>query len=247
MDKVKRGEMVRQVRGNGALVPEKIQFVLGDVAGRIEDILVDPGATVTANTVLMILSNPDLVQAVFDAELAVKSAEAQRTQLEVSLETTQLNKEATLAKAKADYDIAETQVKDVVVGQPAEIDTRNGVIKGTVTRIVPAVQNGTVKVEVKLEGSLPPGARPDLSVDGAIELDRLDDVLYVGRPVNGAEDSTVGVFKVNKAEKTAVRVPVRFGRTSVGVIEVREGLSEGDEVILSDMSNYEDCEKVRLE
>ena len=111
MDTVKRGEMVRQVRGNGTLVPEKIQFVQADVAGRIEEILVDPGQEVRTNTVLMILSNPDLVEAVFDAELGVKSAEAQRTQLEVSIATTKLNKQASLAKAKADYDIAEFEAR----------------------------------------------------------------------------------------------------------------------------------------
>jgi HlyD family secretion protein len=148
---------------------------------------------------------------------------------------------------KAEIKIAETQVRDVTLGQPALIDTRNGVIPGCVARVDPAVQNGTVTVDVKLEGSLPRGARPDLSVDGTIQLERLEDVLYVGRPVHGQTDSTAGIFKIINGGKEALRVTVKFGRSSVSVIEVTEGLEEGDQVILSDMSQWDAHDRIRLQ
>jgi HlyD family secretion protein len=148
---------------------------------------------------------------------------------------------------KASLKIAETQARDIQIGQPAQIDTHNGVISGKVMRIDPAVQNGTVTVDVELEGELPQGARPDLSVDGTIDLERLGDVLYVGRPAFGNENSTISLFKVGPDGKTAVRVPVKVGRASVNAIQVLEGLQEGDTVILSDMSRWDNTDRIRLD
>jgi RND family efflux transporter MFP subunit len=148
---------------------------------------------------------------------------------------------------KASLKIAETQARDIQIGQPAEVDTHNGVIAGKVTRVDPAVQNGTVTVDVELEGALPQGARPDLSVDGTIDLDRLTNVLYVGRPAFPNENSTITLFKLGPDGKTAVRVPVKVGRASVNSIQVLEGLQVGDTVILSDMSRFDNTDRVRLE
>ncbi len=148
---------------------------------------------------------------------------------------------------KAELRIAETQAKDVQIGQKASIDTRNGVIAGVVSRIDPAVREGTVLVDVRLTGDLPQGARPDLSVDGTIELERLDDVLYVGRPAFGQPESLVGLFKLTADGKEAERTQVRLGRSSVNTIEIVEGLSVGDRVILSDMSNWDAYDRVRLD
>ncbi|HBY62841.1 MAG TPA: RND transporter [Solibacterales bacterium] len=149
-------------------------------------------------------------------------------------------------KLKADLKIAETQAKDIQLGQIAMIDTRNGVIPGKVSRIDPAVINGTRTVDVRLEGELPPGAVPDLSVDGTIELERLDDIVYVGRPVFGQANSTVGLFKLDPATKEANRVQVKLGRSSVNTIEVVEGLKVGDQVVLSDMSAWDAHSRIRL-
>ena len=370
MDTVKRGQMLRQVRGNGTLVPEQIQFVQADTDGRVERILVLPGAEVKPDTILLELSNPELKQAAFDAEWQLKAAEALLTKLRVQLESERLTQKAATAtlkseyeqarleaeadavlskeglvaflnakrtrakaddlaarlqieedrlkiseesakaqvavqeaelqkvrallelkqrqvaalqvragiegvlqqigdlvtlqvgqrvtpsatlakivqptKLKADIKIAETQAKDVQIGQIAAIDTRNGIIPGRVVRVDPSVFNGTVTVDVKLEGPLPRGARPDLSVDGTIELERLDDVLYVGRPVQGQPDSTVSVFKVINGGKEAIRVAVKLGRSSVSTIEIVEGLQSGDQVVLSDMSAWDNHERVKL-
>jgi HlyD family secretion protein len=159
---------------------------------------------------------------------------------------------ATLAKVvqpdqlKASLKIAETQARDIQIGQPSEIDTHNGVIDGKVMRIDPAVLNGTVTVDVELAGALPQGARPDLSVDGTIDLDRLADVLYVGRPAFGNENSTISLFKLSADGKTAVRVQVKVGRASVNSIQVIEGLQDGDTVILSDMSRWDNTDRIRL-
>ena len=142
--------------------------------------------------------------------------------------------------------VAETQARDVQIGEPASVDTHNGVIAGTVMRVDPAVQNGTVTVDVKLSGELPKGARPDLSVDGTIDLERLDDVLYVGRPAFGQENSTISLFKLGPDGQGALRVPVKVGRTSVNSIQIIEGLREGDAVILSDMSRWDNTDRVRL-
>jgi HlyD family secretion protein len=147
----------------------------------------------------------------------------------------------------AELKIAETQARDVQIGQPALVDTHNGTVSGEVMRVDPAVQNGTVTVDVKLTGELPKGARPDLSVDGTIDLERLDNVLYVGRPAFGQENSTISLFKLDPAAKGGVRVPVRVGRASVNSIQVLEGLREGDTVILSDMSRYDNTDRIRLD
>jgi HlyD family secretion protein len=372
MDTVKRGEMLRQVRGNGTLVPEDIRWIATLNAGRVERILVLPGERVQAETVLVELSNPELEQAAFDAESQFKGAQADTANLRVQLDSQKLTQQAAVATAqanattaRADFDvngelgkaglvaaltvkqsrtkadqlarlleleqdrlkktdeaaraqlaaqeekvaqlgaqlelkrrqvealkvragmggvlqrlgdtasplqvgqqlaagalvarvanpaklkaairIAETQAKDVQLDQPAEIDTRNGIIPGHVKRIDPAVENGTVTVDVALDAALPKGARPDLSVDGTIELERLENVMYVGRPVQGQSDSQVGLFKVVDHGKAAVRVTVKLGRGSVSTIEVREGLQVGDKVILSDMSQWDPHERVRLE
>jgi len=143
--------------------------------------------------------------------------------------------------------IAETQARDVQFGEPASIDTHNGIISGTVMRVDPAVQNGTVTVDVKLTGELPKGARPDLSVDGTIDLERLDNVLYVGRPAFGQENSTISLFKLDTDGREAMRVPVKVGRESVNSIQIFEGLHEGDTVILSDMSRWDKTDRIRLE
>ena len=147
----------------------------------------------------------------------------------------------------AELKVAETQARDVQIGQPAFVDTHNGTASGTVMRVDPAVQNGTVTVDVKLTGELPKGARPDLSVDGTIDLERLENVLYVGRPAFGQENSTISLFKLDPDSKGAVRVPVKVGRASVNSIQVIEGLHEGDTVILSDMSRNDNTDRIRLE
>ncbi|MCC7376280.1 MAG: HlyD family efflux transporter periplasmic adaptor subunit [Verrucomicrobiales bacterium] len=370
VDTVKRGEMLRQVRGPGTLVPERIQYVQSESDGRVERIFVQPGTEVTPDTILLELSNPELKQAAFDAEWALKASEAQLERLRANLESdrlTQLSQlatlkaehaqaeieaqadealgrdglvppilckksrsraddlkarvdieeqrtaflgnsaaaqmavqqadveklrallvlkhrqvanlevragisgvlqqtgdreplqvgqrvspAATLAKVveptnlRADVRISETQARDIMRDQVALIDTRNGIIPGRVQRVDPAVQNSTVLVEVKLTGPLPKGARPDLSVEGTIELERLTNVVYVGKPVQGQEDSTAGLFRVIEGGKEAVRVPVKLGRSSVSSIEVREGLQPGDQVILSDMSQWDAHHRVRL-
>jgi HlyD family secretion protein len=370
-DTVKRGEMLRQVRGNGTLVPEQIQFVQSETDGRVERILVKPGAQVSADTVLLELSNEELKQAAFEAEYQLKAGEAQLTKLKVQLESERLSQKAVVAtlkyeaeqarfvaeadenlakdglipsltakqsrakatdlasrveieeerlriafesakaqvaaadaelektrallalkkrqlaalqvragidgvlqqigdqqplqvgqrinpsatlakivqptKLKAEIKIAETQAKDVLIDQLAFIDTRNGIIPGRVVRVDPAVVNGTVTVDVKLEGPLPKGARPDLSVDGTVELERLEDVLYVGRPVQGQPESTISLFKFINGGRVAVRIPVKLGRSSVSTIEVLQGLDVGDQVILSDMSAWDGHEKVRVQ
>src|SRR5438477_3988961 len=143
--------------------------------------------------------------------------------------------------------IAETQARDVQFGEPASIDTHNGIISGTVMRVDPAVQNGTVTVDVKLTGELPKGARPDLSVDGTIDLERLDNVLYVGRPAFGQENSTISLFKLDPNGHDAVRVPVKVGRASVISIQIQDGLHEGDTVVLSDMSRWDNTDRIRLQ
>ena len=149
-------------------------------------------------------------------------------------------------RLKAELKIAETQAKDIQLGQQAAIDTRNGVIPGHVTRIDPPFQNGTVTVDLALDGPLPAGARPDLGVDGTIEIEKLDDVLYVGRPVFGQPGSTIGIFKLIEGGKEAVRVQVKLGRASVATIEIVAGLQPGDQVVLSDMVAWDAFERIRL-
>src|SRR5690606_35304095 len=150
-------------------------------------------------------------------------------------------------RLKAVLRIPEVQAKDVVLGQLARIDTRNGIVQGTVVRIDPASQNGSVGVDIALDGDLPPGARPDLSVDGTIEIERLPDVLFVGRPAFGNPESSVGMFKVAPDFRVADRVTVQLGRNSVNTIEIRGGLHEGDVVIPSDMSQWDSHPRVLVQ
>ena len=159
---------------------------------------------------------------------------------------TNLARVADPKKLKAEIKIPETQAKDVTIGQKATIDTRNGVVNGHVSRIDPSVQNGTVTVDVAITDPLPNGARPDLSVDGTVELENLKDVLFVGRPVHGQADSTIGIFKLVEDGSEAVRVNVKLGRSSVNTIEVVQGLKVGDKVILSDMSAWDNFDRIRL-
>jgi HlyD family secretion protein len=369
-DTVKRGEMLRQVRGNGSLLPEEINWIPVTTPGRVERILVLPGAVVEPETVMVELSNPEVAHAAFEAEWQLKAAEAQTTKLRTQLESERLSQEAAAAalnsdssvaqldaaadaelakdglvdritarrsstraeqlvlrckmeqerlriladshkaqlaaqdaelarlkamldlrrkqqaelrvcagikgvlqklgdrdqlqvgqqfaaganlarvanpaRLKAEIKIVETQAKDVTHGQKAFIDTRNGIIPGHVVRIDPAVQNGTVSVDVVLDGPLPKGARPDLSVEGTIELERLENVMYVGRPVNGQSEGQVGLFKLQPGGKEANRVPVKLGRSSVTTIEVLGGLNVGDTVIISDMTAYDTHDRVRI-
>jgi HlyD family secretion protein len=366
IDTVKRGPMLRQVRGTGTLVPEEYQWIPATTQARVEQIFMRPGKQVEADTIIMRLSNQELEQESKDAELRVRAAEAELVNQKAKLETLRMDQEAAAAKVKAEYleaqlraeadqelsrdglvaditlkvskakaeelatrweiekkrlavneesmeaqlkaeaarvdqvralyqlkrqqveqlqvkagskgvlqqllvevgqrvlagaalakvaqpehlkaelRIAETQAKDILIGQIASIDTRNGLIAGTVTRIDPAVQNGTVTVDVSLEGTLPKGARPDLTVDGTIELERLTDVLYVGRPASGQEHTKIGLFKLSADGKTASRTTVQLGRSSVNTIEIKEGLQAGDQVVLSDMAAWDSFDSIRL-
>jgi HlyD family secretion protein len=366
IDTVKRGPMVRQVRGLGTLVPEDIRWIPANTEGRVEKIIVWPGTHVEPDTIILELSSPELEQAAHDAELQATAAAAELTTLRATLQRGLLDQEATTAKAKSDYEqakmeretndqlakngliaelqyktskvkeaelanrneieqkrlsfahdsidpqvaskqaavdqaqqlaklkldqvaalhvragmsgvlqqlpvqigqrmkvgdnlarvadptklkaqvkIAETQAKDIQIDQKAEIDTRNGVVNGHVVRVDPAVEQGTVTVEVAIDGDLPKGARPDLSVDGTIELERLNDVIYVGRPAFGQENNTVGIFKLVSGRGEAVRTPVKLGKSSVNTIEILSGLQPGDQVILSDTSAWDSHERIRL-
>lgn len=366
IDSVKRGQMLRQVRGPGTLVPEEIRWIPAPAEGRIERILAQPGTVVNASTVLVELVNPQLEQAAIDAEFQVKAAESDLANLRVRLQSEgmtqqsatatvqseynqaklQLDTDEALAKdglipelnlklsrvrvqelanrlkieqqrisigsesvkaqiasqqarveqlralaklrrsqvesltvragisgvlqqvpvqvgqqvtpgtnlarvadpssLKAELKIAETQAKDISLGQATSIDTRNGIVAGRVSRIDPAVQQGTVTVDVALEGVLPQGARPDLSVDGTIELERLDNVLYISRPAFGQSQSTVTLFKLEEDGQNATRTQVKFGRSSVSTIEILEGLREGDQVIVSDTSTWDNYSRIRL-
>jgi HlyD family secretion protein len=366
IDTVKRGDMSRQVRGSGTLVPEDIQWIPATTQGRVERILLRPGATVTPDSVILILTNPDLEQSVKDAELLYASAQANYQNRKTELESALLNQQADVAGIDASYKdavmtleanrelaknglvgsiqlrqmesraeelknrltlaqqrlvmstegvksqlapqeseveqrraalqlrvqqlgdlkvkagmngvlqlvpvevgaqvgpgtnlarvadpttlkaelrIAETQTKDIRLGQTAEVDTRNGVVKGTVARIDPRSEGGTVGVDIILEGDLPRGARPDLSVDGTILLEQLTNVIYVGRPAFGQENSTVTLFKVNPVDGEAVQTKVELGRSSVNQIEIKSGLQPGDQVILSDMSASETFPRIRI-
>jgi HlyD family secretion protein len=366
LDTVKRGPMVRQVRGLGTLVPEEIRWIPAATDGRVERIVVYPGTPVTPDTVILELINPNQSQALLEAEQQLNGAEAQYKNLQVTVANDLLAQEAGANAVTADYrqaklqaeadgqlakeglvssltsrlsqvrsdnlgvrdqieqkrytsmrdsaqsrlavqqaevnrlrallalrrsqvsqlhvragiagmlqqvpvdvgqqvgpgtnlarvadqrhlkaqlKIAETQAKDIVIGQTASVDTRNGMIPGRVSRIDPAVQNGTVTVDVALEGELPKGARPDLSVDGTIELERLDDILYVGRPTYGQEQSVISLFKLDEDGVTCTRTKVSIGKTSVNTVEVKAGLKQGDQVILSDMSQYDAFDRIRL-
>jgi len=371
VDTVKRGQMLRQVRGSGTLVPEDIRWISATTAGRVERIVLRAGAVVEPTTVILELSSPDVEQAHREAQLAYQSALAAYENRKADLQSALLTQESNVATIEANYSqasldleanlqlekdglvssllvkqkkgqvaelknrlsveekrleitragtksqlapqesdiaqkkaaadlqarrlddlkvkagmsgvlqcvcstpttqvergaqvnpgsnlarvanpsmlkaelrIAETQTKDIRIGQYAEVDTRNGVVKGKVSRIDPASSNGTVGVDVTLEGALPSGARPDLSVDGTVRLEELNNIIYVGRPAFGQENSSVSLFKVG-ADGEAVRTTVKLGRSSVNTIEIVEGLQPGDQVILSDMSTYDEYQRVRL-
>lgn len=368
VDTVKRGAMLRQVRGLGTLVPvdEARRWIPAFTQGRVERIVLRPGATVTPDTVVLELSDPAARQTLDDAEQQLLAAEADLASLDARLQTERLNQRSIAATVEADFQqarlekevnedlakdglvstlvlrqstvkassletrnrleqervdvaesniraqlkaqqaridqlrslvalrreqvdrlrvragmhgvleqvpvevgqqvapganlarvadptrlkaelrIAETQARDLTIGQVAQVDTRNGIIPGRVVRIDPAAQNGTVTVDVQLEGELPRGARPDLSVDGTVELERLDNVLYVGRPAFGQEQSTVGLFRIDPASGEASRLQVQLGRSSVNTIEILGGLAEGDQVVLSDMSAWDQFDRIRL-
>jgi HlyD family secretion protein len=366
IETVKRGEMRREVRGNGTLVPQVTRWVPAPAEGRVERILVQAGVEVSAGSVLVELSNPALEQQAIDAEFQVKAAEADQESLRVRLESesmtqqsatasinaeysqakiqldtdealakqglvaelllkisrvkvqdlanrlkvenqrlaiagkatraqmnagaARLNQLRTLAKLKkeqvdalkvrsgtngvlqvvavqegqqvtpglniarvadpaslkAELKIAETLIKDVRIGQPVAVDTRNGIIQGRVSRIDPAAREGTFVVDAELIGPLPGSARPDLSVDGTIELERLDNVLHVGRPAFGQGQQTVGMFRLTPDGQEAVRTKVALGRTSVSTVEILSGLKEGDQVILSDTSTMDSYERIRI-
>jgi HlyD family secretion protein len=366
LDTVKRGDIPRQVRGLGTLVPEDIRWIPAATSGRVERIVVYPGTEVKADTVILVLSNPTQTQALLEAEQQLKGADAQLANLKVTVQNNLLAQEAASSSVTSDFrlatmqaeadaqlgkdglvsaltarlsreradnlktrdaiekkrlqqlrdtgpaqlavqqaevdrlralvalrrsevdqlnvrpgisgmlqqvpvevgaqvapgtnlarvadqgrlkaqlKIAETQAKDILIGQTASIDTRNGVIPGRVARIDPAVQNGTVTVDVALQGELPKGARPDLSVDGTIELERLVNVLYVGRPAYGQEQSVIKLFKVDEDGVTCTRTQVTLGKTSVNTVEVKSGLKVGDQVILSDMAQHDAVDRVRL-
>ena len=365
-DSVKRGPMVRQVRGLGTLTPEDIRWIPATTQGRVEKIILRPGTQVKADSVILELTNPQLEQQLQDATLKLQAAEAGLANIKVQLQNDLLQTSATAAGIEADFNkatmqaqmnealakdqlvselvlrqskvdaasfgvrnqiakdqlaskadsiraqtavqqslvdqasallqltrqqrdelkvragldgmlqlvpvevgqqvapgtnlarvanpsrlkaeikIAETQAKDIQIGQKAEVDTRNGIVEGRVARIDPSVQNGTRTVDVTLVGDLPKGAVPDLSVDGTIELERLNDILFMGRPAFGQDQSVVGLFKVGSDGSTAERTQVKLGRSSVNTIEVLSGLKVGDQVILSDMSAYDAYDRIRL-
>ena len=366
LDKVKRGEMLLQVRGLGTLVPEEVRWIPALTAARVERIVALPGTIVKPDTVILELSNPDVELQVLDAESQLREAEARLIEARSNIERARLDQQAVAARVEsearqarlqADADaelaaqglvaslnaktskaaaeelesrarieeqrmklsessleaqisvpratveqrlgtakmrrtqrealrvragihgvlqsvpvevgqqvspgtnlarvveptrlkavirVAETQAKDLAIGLPCDVDTRNGIVKGKVTRIDPAAQNGTVAVDVSLEGELPKGSRPDLTVDGTIELARLTDTLYVGRPAQGAGESTISLFRVDPATGEAHRVRVRLGRASVNSVQILEGLELGDEVVLSDASAWDAFDRIRL-
>jgi HlyD family secretion protein len=367
IDIVKRGPMVRQVRGFGTLVPEEVRWIPAARDGLIQKVHFRPGAVVKADTVLIDMSSPEVQQSLVDAELQLRGAEADLANTRSQLQNQILNQQAAQSSVESEYQrarlqaeadeelsrdglvahltvklskarseelaaklvtekkrleilsksteaqtaaqqaridqlrsiyelrknqvselkvragadgvlqelpvevgqrvaagailakvaepgslkaqlkVAETQAKDITVGQAASIDTRNGLITGRVSRVDPAVDktNGTVAVDVALEGELPKGVRPDLTVDGTIEIERLTDVLYMGRPAFGQANSTVGIFKIMPGGE-AVRTQVRLGRGSVNTIEIVEGIQAGDQVILSDMSTWSALDRVKL-
>jgi HlyD family secretion protein len=367
IDTVKRGEMVRDVRGNGTLVPEVTRWVPAPAEGRVESLPLQAGVEVTADTVIAELSNPQMEQTAMDAEFQVKAAEADEENLRVRLESETMTQKAAIATINSQYSqaklqldadevlhkqglvadltvkisrvavqdlanrlkveqerltvaskstkaqlnaaasrlsqlramaqlrrkqvddlkvragttgvlqqvavqvgqqvtaglniarvadpaslkavlrVAETQIKDVRIGQPVLVDTRNGVIQGTVSRIDPAAREGTFEVDASLTGPLPPSARPDLSVDGTIELERLNDVLKVGRPAFGQANQTIGMFVLTPDGSEAVRTTVRLGRNSVSTIEIMDGLKEGDRVIISDTSALDSYNRIRIQ
>jgi HlyD family secretion protein len=366
IETVKRGEMVRDVRGNGTLVPEITRWVPAPAEGRVERILLQAGVVVDPSTVLVELSNPQMEQQATDADFQVKAAEADQENLKVRLESDTMTQKSAIATINAKYSqaklqldadevlatqglvsllvlkisrvnvqdlanqlkveqerlvvnskstraqlnaassrleqlrvlaklkrdqvdalkvragtggvlqqvsvqvgqqvtpgfniarvadpaslkavlrVAETQISGVRIGQPVVVDTRNGLIQGQVARIDPAAREGTVEIDASLTGPLPQGARPDLSVDGTIELERLQDVLKVGRPAFGQAQQTIGMFVLTPDGTEAERRTVRLGRNSVSQIEILEGLKEGDQVIISDTTAMDSYNRIRI-
>ena len=366
IDTVKRGRMVREVRGNGTLVPQSVRYIPAPSDARVEKIPVQAGVVVTDDTVIVALSNPQMEQEAMDAEFQVKATMADTESLRTRLEGESMTQKSAIATINAQYRqaklqldtdevlgkqglvselvlkvsrvqveelsnrlkveqlrlavngksteaqisaqemrvqglrvlaklkreqvdalmvragtsgvlqemsvqvgqqvtpglniarvadpaslkaelrIAETQIKDVKLGQHVAVDTRNGIIQGEVQRIDPAAREGTVVVDVSLIGPLPASARPDLSVDGTIELERLEDVLYVGRPAFGQGQQTIGLFRLNADGRQAVRTQVVLGRNSVSTIEIVNGLKEGDQVIISDTSALDSYTEIRV-
>ncbi len=365
-DEVKRGPMIRDVRGVGTLVPVDIRWIPAQTDSRVDLIVLHPGAIVKPDSIILELSDPILQRETLDAEYKLKAAQADLESLKVQINSELLNQKSFTAAVRSDYEqaklqhevdeklraegigaevtaklskvkaeqlairlkleedrtknaedsaaarlqaqqshvdqqralydlkrseldslhvragiegvlqlvpvdvgqhvtpstnlarvadpkhlkaeikIPETQAKDITIGQPATVDTRNGILKGQVSRIDPSVQNGTVTVDVLFTEPLPNGARPDLSVDGTIELENLKDVLYVGRPVHGQSDSTIGLFKIVEDGSEGLRVSVKLGKSSVNAVEILQGLKVGDKVILSDMSAWDAFDRVRL-
>jgi HlyD family secretion protein len=365
-DEVKRGPMIRDVRGIGTLVPVDIRWIPAQTDSRVDRIVLHPGAIVKPDSIILELSDPILQRETLDAEYQLKAAQADLENLKVQINSELLNQKSFTATVRSDYEqaklqhevdeklraegigaevtaklskvkaeqlairlkleedrtknaedsavarlqaqqshvdqqralydlkrseldslhvragiegvlqlvpvdvgqhvtpstnlarvadpkhlkaeikIPETQAKDITIGQPATVDTRNGIVKGQVSRIDPSVQNGTVTVDVLFTEPLPNGARPDLSVDGTIELENLKDVLYVGRPVHGQSDSTIGLFKLVEDGSEGLRVSVKLGKSSVNAVEILQGLKVGDKVILSDMSAWDAFDRVRL-
>jgi multidrug efflux pump subunit AcrA (membrane-fusion protein) len=257
IDTVKRGPIVRQVRGLGTLVTEEIRWIPANTEGRVEKIIVRPRDSIEPQ---LASKQAAVDQAKQLAKLKLDQVDALHVRAGMSGVLQQLAVEigqrvkvadnlarvADPTKLKAQVKIAETQAKDIQIDQQAVIDTRNGVAKGHVTRVDPAVEQGTVTVDVAFDEPFPDGARPDLSVDGTVQLERLDDVVYVGRPVFGQENNTVGIFKLVSGSSDAVRTPVKLGKSSVNTIEILDGLQPGDQVILSDTSAWETRERIRL-
>ena len=232
IETVKRGSMVRQVRGTGSLIPEEIRWIPALTEGRVERILVRPGPAVEIDTIILELSSDLLNQ------------QASTARVEAELEQATLQSEADQELALQGL-VSSLTVK-ISQSRADELKTRNGLIAGRVTRIDPAVLNGTVTVDVALESELPRGARPDLTVDGTIELERLEDVIYVGRPAFGQENSMVSLFWLVDSGAAAQRIRVALGRSSVNTIEITEGLRPEDRVIVSDMSAWDAFDRVRL-
>jgi HlyD family secretion protein len=366
IDSVKRGLMLREVRGTGTFVPEEILWITAAADGLVVNVPLQPGVEVNDQTLLLELINPELVLAASKAEWAAKSAEAQLASLAASQQTELLETKAASARQSAEHHqaelqlkvdeqlfkddlisqrqldldrakvdnlanlieisklqvefksrsqaaelavqqasveqacaefelkkrlldalkiragiggvleqvkvevgqrvssgtvlakvtnprrlkaalkIPETQARDVILGQKATVDTRSSLLKGHVIRINPASEAGSVTVDVAIDSTLPREARPDASVDGTIELERLEDVLYVGRPVYAQQDASVSLFKLDNLG-AAVRARARFGRSSVNTIEVLEGLELGDQVILSDTKEWDAYERLRIQ
>lgn len=366
IDTVKRGDLLREVRGPGQLVPKEIRWISADAASRVERVLVRPGAKVDADTLILELRNPEIDDQMLSARAAFEAAKADLQARKIQLQSQILDQKANFASVQADHEgaklqaeaeaelnqrgivsslqyrqtqlradqlavrldierqridmlgtnldaqmsaerarldqlqstyelrqrqaealhvragmsgivqiiaveegqqvipganlarvarpdvlraelrVPETQAKDVKLDQIVRVDTRNGIVPGRVVRIDPAVLNGTVQVDVDLEGALPPGARPDLSVDGTIEIEKLSNVMFVGRPAFGQAETTTTLFRLEPDGDGARRVPVELGRASVSLIEIARGLEPGDRVILSDTTSYDQHDRLRL-